>query len=89
MVGEHCSGWLVGLGVRQSRYFGRAKTRFQLLMVVTVANLIRGAGWMGPEAMLCDFLRRLFGRLWPRAVYLALIVGFHAAGERNFATVPA
>ena len=29
---------LVQLGVRQSRYFGRAKTRFQLLMAATVAN---------------------------------------------------
>jgi hypothetical protein len=27
------------LGVRQARYFGRAKTLFQLLMAATVANL--------------------------------------------------
>jgi hypothetical protein len=30
---------LVQLGVRQSRYFGRAKTLFQLLLASTVANL--------------------------------------------------
>ena len=30
---------LAQLGVRQSRYFGRVKTRFQLLMAATVANL--------------------------------------------------
>ena len=30
---------LVQLGIRQSRYFGRAKTRFQLYLAATVANL--------------------------------------------------
>ena len=38
---------LVQLGVRQSRYFGRAKTRFQLLMAATVANLTLVATKMG------------------------------------------
>jgi len=36
---EHRLARLVQLGVRQSRYFGRVKTRFQLLMAATVANL--------------------------------------------------
>ena len=30
---------LVQLGIRQSRYFGRIKTRFQLYLAATVANL--------------------------------------------------
>ena len=30
---------LVQLGIRQSRYFGRIKTRFQLYLATTVANL--------------------------------------------------
>ena len=30
---------LVQLGIHQSRYFGRAKTRFQLYLAATVANL--------------------------------------------------
>ena len=30
---------MVQLGVRQSRYFGRIKTRFQLYLASTVANL--------------------------------------------------
>ena len=30
---------LVQLGIRQSRYFGRVKTRFQLYLAATVANL--------------------------------------------------
>lgn len=36
---EHRIGRLMQLGVRQARYFGRAKTLFQLLMAATVANL--------------------------------------------------
>jgi hypothetical protein len=38
-VSEHRIARLVHLGIRQARYFGRAKTRFQLLMAATVANL--------------------------------------------------
>ena len=38
-VVEHRLARLVQLGLRQSRYFGRAKTQFQLLMAATVANL--------------------------------------------------
>ena len=30
---------LVQLGIRQSRYFGRIKTRFQLYLAATVVNL--------------------------------------------------
>ena len=30
---------LVQLGIRQARYFGRAKTKFQLYLAATVANL--------------------------------------------------
>ena len=30
---------LVNLGIRQSRYFGRANTKFQLYLAATVANL--------------------------------------------------
>ena len=38
-VAEHRLARLMQLGVRQARYFGRAKTLFQLLMAATVANL--------------------------------------------------
>ena len=50
-VVEHRLARLVQLGVRQSRYFGRAKTLFQLLMAATVANLTLVAtrvGMMSP-----------------------------------------
>ena len=39
VVVEHRLARLVRLGIRQSRYFGRAKTKFQLYLAATVANL--------------------------------------------------
>ena len=39
VVMEHRLARLVQLGIRQARYFGRAKTRFQLYLAATVANL--------------------------------------------------
>ena len=48
MVVEHRIARLVQLGIRKSRFFGRAKTRFQLLMAATVANLTLVANWMSP-----------------------------------------
>ena len=39
VVVEHRLARLVQLGIRQSRYFGRAKTRCQLYLAATVANL--------------------------------------------------
>ena len=39
VVVEHRLARLVQLGIRQSRYFGRAKTLFQLYLAATVANL--------------------------------------------------
>ena len=39
VVVEHRLARLIQLGIRQSRYFGRIKTRFQLYLAATVANL--------------------------------------------------
>ena len=56
VVVEHRLARLVQLGIRQSRYFGRAKTRFQLYLAATVANLtlvlgnIRLSGSTGGDA---------------------------------------
>ena len=47
VVVEHRLARLVQLGIRQSRYFGRSKTRFQLLLAATVANLTLVAGKAG------------------------------------------
>lgn len=46
-VSEHRLARLVQLGIRQARYFGRAKTLFQLLMAATVANLTLVASKLG------------------------------------------
>ena len=48
VVVEHRLARLVQLGIRQSRYFGRVKTRFQLYLAATVANLTLVAGKSEP-----------------------------------------
>ena len=47
MVAEHRPARLVQLGIRQSRYFGRVKTRFQLYLTATVTNLTLELGKIG------------------------------------------
>ena len=47
VVVEHRLARLVQLGIRQSRYFGRAKTLFQLYLAATVANLTLVAAKVG------------------------------------------
>ena len=44
---EHRLARLVQLGIRQSRYFGRAKTKFHLYLAATVANLTLVADKVG------------------------------------------
>ena len=47
VVAEHRLARLVQLGIRQSRYFERAKTKFQLYLAATVANLTLVLGKIG------------------------------------------
>ena len=47
VVVEHRLARLVQLGIRQARYFGRVKTKFQLYLAATVANLTLVAGRIG------------------------------------------
>ena len=47
VVVEHRLARLVQLGIRQSRYFGLAKTQFQLYLAATVANLTLVLGNIG------------------------------------------
>ena len=47
VVVEHRLARLVQLGIRESRYFGRVKTKFQLYLAATVANLTLVAGKIG------------------------------------------
>ena len=46
-VVEHRLARLVQLGIRQSRYFGRAKTIFQLYLATTMVNLTLVVGRLG------------------------------------------
>ena len=47
---EHRLARLVQLGIRQARYFGRVKSKFQLYLAATVANLTLVASKAGlPE----------------------------------------
>ena len=50
VVVEHRLARLVQLGIHQSRYFGRIKTRFQLYLAATVANLTLVAAKAGLPA---------------------------------------
>jgi hypothetical protein len=45
VVVEHRIARLVGLGIRKSRYFGKKKTRFQVVMAAVVANLSLVVGY--------------------------------------------
>jgi hypothetical protein len=45
LVVENRLGRLAQLGIGQARYFGHAKTGFQLLMAATIANLRRTWNW--------------------------------------------
>ena len=47
VVAEHRLARLVQLGIRQARYIGRAKTKFQPYLAATVANLTLLAGKLG------------------------------------------
>lgn len=49
VVVEHRNARLAALGMRQARYFGRAKTRLQLLLAAAVANLTLIAGRMAQD----------------------------------------
>ena len=50
VVVEHRLARLVQLGIRQARYFGRVKTKFQLYLAATVANLTLVASKAGLPA---------------------------------------
>jgi len=50
VVVEHRIARLVQLGIRQSRYFGRTKTRLQVVMAAVVANVSLVAGYCQRQA---------------------------------------
>ena len=50
VVVEHRIARLVQLGIRQSRYLGRTKTRLQVVMAAVVANVSLVAGYCKRQA---------------------------------------
>lgn len=75
-VVEHRIARLVQLGIRQARYVGIAKTRFQLLLAAAVANLTRIAS-VTEAATTVPLLAEPFGALVSRPV--KLLSGLRAA----------
>jgi transposase len=66
VVVEHRIGRLVQLGIRQAKYFGKAKTGFQIALAATVANLMLVAAASGATLS--------------AALPLALLVGLASLG---------
>lgn len=58
---EHRIGRLVGLGIRQARYFGQVKVAFQILLAATVANLTLAGAHLRQDALLPSI--RLLARI--------------------------
>ena len=60
VVVEHRLARLVQLGIRQACYFGRVKTKFQLYLAATVANLtlVAGAGTAHEQISSTDAVQR-------------------------------
>jgi len=74
VIVEHRLARLCQLGIRQARYFGRAKTAFQLALAAAVANLSLAITHLGSS----------FVHLWPYLVVLAAVLGPYARrGDSN------
>ena len=58
---EHRIGRLVQLGSRQAKYFGKAKTGFQIALAATVANLMLVAAVSGAASSVALTLAMLVG----------------------------
>ena len=61
VVVEHRIGRLVQLGIRQAKYFGKAKTGFQIVLAATVANLMLVATASGEASSAAVALMLLVG----------------------------
>jgi hypothetical protein len=58
---EHRIGRMVQLGARQARYFGKAKTGFQIALIATVANLMLVAAVSGAASSVALLLALFIG----------------------------
>jgi hypothetical protein len=69
---------LVGLGIRQSRYFGKKKTRWQVVMAAVVANLSLVVGYCQRRAQNPDAATAAQASVQPTNVFLAALSTFWA-----------
>jgi IS5 family transposase len=70
---EHRLARLVQLGIRKARYFGRAKTKWQLLLAAAVANLVLVAGWESTTGTSSGIGAASFGLLLQLTLFLLLV----------------
>src|SRR6266478_2650340 len=73
VVVEHRIARLVGLGIRQSRYFGKKKTRWQVVMAAVVANLSLVVGYRRRRAQSPDAATAAQASVQPTLVFLAVL----------------
>ena len=78
VVVEHRIARLVGLGIRQSRYFGKKKTRWQVVMAAVVANLSLVVGYCQRRAQNPDAATAAQTSVQPTHVFLAALAAFRA-----------
>jgi len=78
VVVEHRIARLVGLGIRQSRYFGKKKTRWQVVMAAVVANLSLVVGYCQRRAQSPDGATAAQASVQPTHVFLAALSTFWA-----------
>jgi len=78
VVVEHRLARLCQLGIRQARYFGRAKTAFQLAMAAAVANLSLAITHLGSSSV----------HLWPYLTAFVAVLAFCALRSDSNARWP-
>jgi hypothetical protein len=78
VVVEHRIARLVGLGIRQSRYFGKKKTRWQVVMAAVVANLSLVVGYCQRRGQNPDAATAAQAAVQPTNVFLAALAAFWA-----------
>jgi hypothetical protein len=78
VVVEHRIARLVGLGIRQSRYFGKKKTRWQVVMAAVGANLSLVVGYFERRAQSPGAATAAQASVKVANVFLAAIAAFWA-----------
>ena len=78
VVVEHRIARLVGLGIRKSRYFGRKKTRWQVVMAAVVANVSLVVGYCRRRDQKPDAATPAQDSAHPTNAFLAAVSTFWA-----------